>query len=274
MERIKINEFAAKIAEILKKDRWVFLVCDGEMGEGKSCFVTQLAREVAKITHTPFSYKDNLTFLRSELKTWIDGDKDGKGQKQEHSAIVADELISLFFKRNWFDADQIDGIELLNKCRDRHLFVCGNIPNFWDLDSAIYSSITFRVRIHERGRAWVFMKSRDPFTGDTWFKKDNHKSFTKKKNPYSCHGFVSELIFDDWNEKDKEEYYEVRNTKRKNTEGQRERPEKFRDIKSQRNNLIIALKNNIPGITGKEIADIAELDHSHVNKIINGSERD
>lgn len=272
MEQIRITEFAETIAKILKKDRWVFLVCDGEMGEGKSCFVTQLAREVAKITQTSFNYKDNLTFLRSELKTMIDGDEKGKNQKAEHSSIVADELISLFFKRNWFDSEQIDGIELLNKCRDRHLFVCGNIPNFWDLDSAIYSSIVFRVRIHERGRAWIFSKSRNPFTPDTWFKKENQKIFTKKKNPYTCHGFVGELVFGDWNEKDKKEYYDVRNLKRKNTEGQRQKPEKYRDVKEQRNNLIIALKNNLPDITAKEIADIAEIDRSYVARIINGTD--
>lgn len=265
---VSIKEFAGVIAKIMKTDRWVFLVADGDMGEGKSCFLTKISRDVSNQTKTPFSYQDNITYKRKELKEWIDG----KNQKKEYSTVIADELISLFFKRNWFDADQIDGIELLNKCRDRHLFVCGAIPNFWDLDSAIYPITTFWVHIYERGRAWVFRKDRNPFTPDKWNKKKNEKVFSKKRMPHFCVNFVCEVIFHDWSTSDRKEYYDVRNTKRKNTEGQREKREQYKDIKQQRNAAIIYIKDH-EKITTKELADVVGLDHTYISKIVLGTDK-
>lgn len=238
-----MKEFAQTVAKILNTDRWVLLTCTGDMGEGKSCFTSKLSKFVATETKTPFTYKDNMTFSRKELKLWIDGDKDGKNQKAEYSVILADELISMFFKRNWYDAEQIDGIELLNKCRDRHLCVIGNVPHFWDLDSAIYPIVTFWVHIPERGRAWVFQKDPNPFENDKWHKKDNTKIFRKSRNPYRCINFVCEIHFGDWTPEEKKTYYNVRNTKRKGTEGQREQREKYRNVKRQRDSLIVAVNN-------------------------------
>ena len=96
-----IEKFALLIADILKSDRYCPIICSGEMGEGKSCFTDQVARAVAKITKVPFSYEKNMTYKRSELKEWIE-------TMPERSVILADEFVSLFFKRNWFDEDQIE----------------------------------------------------------------------------------------------------------------------------------------------------------------------
>lgn len=200
-----LQNFASIAVKIQKTDRWVLLGIDGEQGEGKSCFLDKLCGYCARLNKTPFSLQHNMTYSRKELKKWIDGDKDGKGRKPEYSIIEADEIISMFFKRNWYDSDQIDGIELLNKCRDRHLIVGGNIPNFWDLDSAIYSLITFWVHIHDRGTAWVFQKDRNPFAVDKWHRRENEKLFRKYHHPYKCVNFVCEIKFDDWSKEDKKE---------------------------------------------------------------------
>ena len=232
-----VKSAAKLIAKIIGTDRWALLGCDGDMGEGKSCLTSQLAAEVATITNTRFTYDGNMTYMRSELKMWIDGDKDGMGQKPKKSAILADEIISMFFKRNWYDSEQIDGIELLNKCRDRNLAVFGNVPNFWDLDSAFHSAVTLWLHVHKRGVAWLMMKDDNPWCKDKWHINDNKKIYAKFKNPYKCKGFVCEIHFDDWSAKDKIEYYRIRNKKRVNTEGQRGN-EKYRDIKKERDNLI------------------------------------
>lgn len=272
----KIKDFAERIAKIQKTDRWVFIVCDGDMGEGKSCFTSQIAREVARLNGTNFSYEENMTYLRRELKDWVDGDKDGKNQKPEYSVILADEIISMFFKRNWYDSNQIDGIELLNKCRDRHLCVIGNVPNFWDLDSAIYPLVTFRVHIFERGRAWIFSKDRNPFEVDKWHKKDNCKSFRKKGNPYGCLGYVSEVGFMDWPGTDKKQYYLIRNIKRKKTEGQREKFERYTDIKQQRDKLIRWIyrlhkdKQLLEPITFTALAEVVGCTRTFISYVIKG----
>ena len=232
-----MDDFAELIYGIQGTDRWVFIACDGEMGEGKSCFTSKLCSAVANMNDLPFSYEDSITYSRKELKEWVDGEK----RKPEKSSILADELISLFFKRNWYDREQIDGIELLNKCRDRHLAVIGNIPNFWDLDSAIFAALTFYIHIPRRGVAWVFRKDDNPFTSDKWHKKFNEKRFMKDRTPFRCRGFVCQINFSDWSPKEKERYYAVRNTKRRNTEGQREKKnvvEKYKKIKEQRDIFI------------------------------------
>jgi len=265
-----IKTFAGIIAKILKTDRWIFIACDGDMGEGKSCFTSQLAKEIAKQTGTPFSYQGNMTFQRKELKTWLDGDNKGQHQKLEYSVLLADELISMFFKRNWFDSDQIDGIELLNKCRDRHQCVLGNIPSYWDLDSAIFSVITFWVHIHERGIAWVFQKDRNPFATDKWHRKANEKTFRKSEKPYKCKGFLSEIAFEDWREQEKIKYYAVRNKKRVKTEGQREKEERYSTIKRQRDEMIKLALHSIKGIKQKDLADVVGISPTAIGLIANG----
>lgn len=251
-----IQSFAKVISKVQKTDRWILIGVDGEMGEGKSCFADQLSQQVAKNNNRPFTYESNMTYSRKELKTWIDGGSKGKGRIKPLSVILADELISMFFKRNWYDSDQIDGIELLNKCRDRHLCITGNIPNFWDLDSAFIGIVTFYIHIHERGRAWVFQKDRNPFAIDKWHRKDNLKIYKKKKNPYSCHGYVCEIQFSDWTTKQRELYYTVRNDKRKHTEGQRAKQEKYKDIKQQRDELIRLSFTINPKMTNKDLHNV------------------
>jgi len=258
MSVVTMLKFAETIGQIQKTDRWILLACDGEQGEGKSCFTSQLAKVTAVLNGTTFSYNDNMTFLRTELKTWLDGDEERKGQKPEYSVILADELISMFFKRNWYDFTQIDGIELLNKCRDRHLLVLGNIPNFWDLDSAIYPLISFWVHIHERGVAWVFQKDRNPFTQDKWHKRENEKIFARDKNPSRCKGYLFTILFDDWQPDEKEAYYNVRNEKRKNTEGQRKQEglERYQKPKEERDRLLRWVAVNHPNLKIEDLQKI------------------
>lgn len=265
-----IKNFAQRIGRIQKTDRWVFIVCDGDMGEGKSCFTDTLANETGKVTGNKFDLENNMTYKRDELKTWLDGDKKGKGRKDEYSTVLADELISMFFKRNWFDSKQIDGIELLNKCRDRHLCVLGNVPSFYDLDSAVYSFTTFRVHIFERGRAWVFQKDRNPFATDKWHMRENEKIFRKNRNPYRCIGFVCEISFPDWTPQRKKKYYEIRNLKRINTEGQREKVERYTKIKGQRDTLIRFIFKLDKKLTNRVVAEMIDMDNSSIKYIREG----
>lgn len=254
-KKATINEFARYISEISKTDRWVLIVCSGEMGEGKSCFSDQLLTQVARYNGLPFSYEGNMTYSRKELKTWIDGDEKGNNRLPERSCILSDELISLFFKRNWYDAEQIDGIELLNKSRDRHLVIVGNIPQFQDLDKAFLSIVTYRIHIFERGIAWVWEKDRNPWIEDLWHTKINAKRFAKYKNPYKDNGFLFEIRFDNWSPEQKAKYYAVRNVKRLNTEGQRAKEERYREIKDQRNLLIRWIFELDPTITDRAVAE-------------------
>ncbi len=79
-------------------------------------------------------------------------------------------------------------------CRDRHLLIGGNIPNFWDLDTAFNSRIRFYVYIPNRGVAWVFEQENNPFSNDVWNRSKNEKGFRKYKNPYLLPNFYVKYI--------------------------------------------------------------------------------
>ncbi len=247
-----LESFAVMIRDILQSDRDVNVGVGGFTGAGKSTFSTKLQKQYAKVSGTYWGF-DRMTWSRKELMTWIDGDKkdkekvDGlrKGQLPEYSAILPDELFAMFYRRNWFDEGQIDAIATFNMCRDRHLFLCGNIPNFWDLDTAFTSRIRFYVYIPQRGFAWVFEQENNPFTQDNWNKLENKKLFRKKRTPYAIPNFVCQINFDDWDDNEKVDYLKIRNSKRLTAidDSKSQKAERVSAIKVQRNNVIKFLYN-------------------------------
>ena len=247
--QVTVKEFAKTCHTLLKSDRDCMLGVGGFTGEGKSCFTTQLMKAYSEINKTEWDF-NRLTWSRNELMTWVDGEKNSdvnsrtglkKGQLPEYSAILPDELFYMFYKRTWYEEDQITSIATFNMCRDRHLFIAGNVPDIWDLDTGFLKRLRFYIYIPERGRAWVFEQENNPFTKDPWNVTDNKKAFRKYRNPYSISNFICEIQFNDWAPKEKQQYYDVRNTKRvKAINEAKIRKERYRDIKDQRDNCIEA----------------------------------
>lgn len=233
---VSLNDFALKIKEMLFSDRDVVIVVSGFTGEGKSVFTSQLAKEYAKVAGTHWGF-DRMTWSRKELMTWIDGEPKTKaGRLPEYSVIVPDELFLMFYKRTWYEGDQVDAIATFNMCRDRHLLVIGNVPKFWDLDNAFTARIRFYVYIPYRGIAWVFEQENNPFTEDAWNVSENKKFFRRKNNPFGLKNFLFEVRYGDWSEGEKEEYLAIRNTKRVDAidDSKSDKVEKYRKIKKMR----------------------------------------
>ena len=289
-----LRDMSVMLFDMLKSDRDTNIGIGGFTGEGKSSFLTHLFKDYGIVSGMGWSF-NLLTWSRKELLLWIDGDKksepdeDGllKGQKPEYSALGVDELFLLFYKRNWYDEGQIDSIGTLNMCRDRHLLIGGNIPNFWDLDSAFTSRIRFYVYIPYRGVAWVFEQENNPFAIDKWNVTQNKNIFRKFKNPYMCPNFLMEIHYPDWSPKEKIRYYEIRNKKRVKAidVNKSDKQERYKDIKSQRDRLIKLLLdwNNdiiqyddikerlgIEKLTYKDLSDILGISPSAVRLIALG----
>lgn len=239
----KLENFAKMIHTLLRSDRDVNIGVGGFTGEGKSTFSTKLLQAYSKVSGTYWGF-DRMTWSRKELMQWIDGKgKEREGQLPEFSAILPDELFAMFYRRNWYEEEQIDAIATFNMCRDRHLLLCGNVPNFWELDGSFLSRMRFYVYIPKRGIAWVFEQENNPFCNDNWNTRENMKSFRKKKNPYSIPNFICEIYFDDWTTEEKQEYYAIRNEKRRAAIGQNknDKKERYTNIKVQRDTLIRAV---------------------------------
>lgn len=268
-----LNGFAKFLYTLLKSDRDVTIGVGGFTGEGKSCFSTALAKEYSKVSKTDWNF-NYLTWSRKELFTWIDGKNknDKGGQVPEYTCLLPDELFTMFYKRNWYEEQQKDSIAILNMCRDRHLLLIGNIPNFWDLDGGFQSRVRFYVYISQRGKAWVFEQENNPFSSDNWNVNENKKIFRKAKKPYKCPNYVCEIEFPDWSKEEKEEYYSIRNEKRLEAidVNKSDKVERYSKIKAQRDILIKMLLIKDKEITQKALGELLDLDKSTISYIVNG----
>lgn len=270
-KKVTLRRFAEFCHELVKSDRDNNIGVGGFTGEGKSTFAIQLLKEYELVKSGKEWDFNQITWMRKEMLKWIDGEGDKReGRLPEYSGVLVDELVSLFYKRNWYEDSQKESIELFNKCRDRHLLIVGNIPDFWDLDSGFLSRIRFYVYIPKRGTAWVFEQENNPFIKDKWNYRDNLKAFRQYKNPFKCQNFLFEILYDDLSPDDKDKYLEIRNTKRLGTEGQNEKVEKYREIKAQRNKVIRLLFERNPDIKDIEVAKLLGCAHSLISGIRTG----
>jgi hypothetical protein len=279
MPRIEtLKEFAKFNYELLMTDRDSTIAVGGGTGEGKSTFMTKLAEEYSEVAKVPFSY-DHMTWSRKELLKWIDGEgKSRLGQKPEYSVLIPDELIFMFYKRRWFEDEQIEGVETFNTCRDRHLLIIGACPSFWSLDGAFTSRVRYYVYIPKRSIAWVFMQENNPFVKDPWNCQLNMKWFRRQANPYGLPNFVCEIHFSDWSEKEKLAYYSVRNRKRVLAkEESHDKREKFKEIKAQRDRFMrLAFQHagrrhgRGKGMSIQEFADMGGLSNEACRLILEG----
>jgi len=244
-----VENFARAMLELQQSDRDVNLLCGGFTGEGKTTMLYQINKAHSKISGLDWDFRRNMTYSREELLEWIDGKKNTKkgsnglreNQLPMYSAILIDELFSIFYKRNWYDDDQKLSIAVFNMCRDRRLLVTGAIPSFWDLDGGLINRARYYAYVYERGRAWVFEQENNPFTTDVWNKSINKKRFREKKGqPYSLPNFVCELRFPDFLPKERELYYKIRNKKRlvAGDQVKGEKKEQYSRVKNQRDTLI------------------------------------
>lgn len=273
----KIKEVARLINDTLLSDRDAVIAVGGMTGGGKSVCMIQLAKEYCEIRGITFDF-NCMTWNRDELLEWIDGAKDGAvnkfgGQKPQYACNIADELISMFYKRNWYEDEQKAAIELFNKCRDRHQLVLGAVPSFFDLDSGMLSRFRFYIYIPYRGVAWVFEQENNPLSSDQWNMSENRKIFRKKKNPYSCPNFAFEFHYEDLTPAEKKKYYAIRNTKRKDTEMQNKKRDvvKYKRIKTQRDEAI-RLAYETGKYTHEEISERVEISRALISSICNGGD--
>lgn len=255
-----MGNFAKMCHDLLVSDRMVIIGVGGFPGAGKTRFSDALLREYSQCSNTYYDF-DRMTWSRKEVIEWIDGKKNKQGilegQLQEYESFMADELFTMFYKRNWYEKEQIDAITTFNMCRDRHLLLAGNIPNFWDLDSSFTNRVMFYVYIPKRGIAWVFEQENNPFSDDSWNKIENKKKFRKSKNPYTSPNFVCEIYYDDWTKEEKKRYYNIRNKKRLQAiqQNKTEKLERYSAIKAQRDATIRMLFNIDNTLTNKGVSE-------------------
>ena len=261
------KDHARQVYKLLKSDRDVLEGTSGFTGEGKSTYQTSIQKAFGEVSGTGWDF-DRMTWDRKELLTWINGKPHTKpdpetglreGQLPRYSAILPDELFHMFYRRNWFDSDQINSIATFNMWRDRRLYVGGNIPNFWDLDGALQSRVRFYSYVPERGVAWVFEQENNPFSRDPWNSTENRKIFRKHGNPYQCSNFLYAVHFPDWDKEEKKSYYKIRNEKRIIAVQNPQKAENYKKIKFQRDTMIKYALDLNPKLTLKALGNMIHM---------------
>jgi len=116
-----------------------------------------------------------------------DRDKLIKALNDWDRVIDADEMINSAYKREFYQADQISLIKLLNMYRDHRHVLIFSIPNFWDLDKPMRDMVKIRIDMIRRGVGVVHFPLQLSYTNDAWDTKLNQKierKFVKSNNIY------------------------------------------------------------------------------------------
>lgn len=276
VEQVSVEKFAKLIYQLLKSDRDVNMAVGGMTGEGKSTFSAKVQKAYAKISGDKWTF-DRMTWSRAELMKWIDGEGPNKeGQLPQYSAILPDELFLMFYSRNWYEKEQIDAIATFNMCRDRHLFLAGNVPNFWGLDGAFRDRMRFYAFIPKRGIAWIFQQESNPFCKDQWNVTENMKLFRYNNNPYKCPNFLFEVRFSDWDADEKRDYLAIRNKKRVEAVEQTRENRELNNMTNKDAKLghcLLLLKEEA-GLTQQELSEMVSISRPTIIKYVRLARRE
>ena len=210
---IKVKQLRKLIKKRINNEYDCNIIVTGQTGKGKSTFIYQLFKGFRG-----FKIEDKLTYSRTELIHLI---KDFK-----RSQVWADELISSGFKRNFFDREQIQLIEILTKYRNNFNVVAGALPIFFTLDKELLKLFTVHIQVIKRGTAILHLpRAGRMYTDDIWDIKHNkvlEESWSKKleKNPnfkipyHKLSTFKAYILFDELSPEEKEKYENLKRIKR------------------------------------------------------------
>ena len=169
-----------------------------------------------------FKIEDKLTYDRTEMIKLI--------RDYKLSYCWADELISVGNKRKFYDAEQIELIEVLTKYRSNRNILGGAVPIFFSLDKELLKLFGMHINIIDRGIGVVHLpRTGRMFTDDIWDVKINAKLEEKwsaklQRNPnfkipyHKYTTFAGYVYFGKMTEKQEKYYNYLRDKKRGNAD--------------------------------------------------------
>lgn len=190
------------------------VIVSGGTGEGKSTIIFKIFKKFPN-----FKLQDKLVYDRGEMLHLI---KDFK-----KSYIFADELISSFFKRTFWDRLQGELIQALNMYRSNFNIFCGAVPIFYSLDKELLKCFALHIQIIKRGIAIIHAPiSARNFSDDPWDVKHNQRledewSKRRQKNPnfkppiWKYSTFQGYVFFSSLTKKQEEIYEKLKEEKRR-----------------------------------------------------------
>jgi hypothetical protein len=199
--RIGIKNAAARLKLLHLGDNDIVIAISGPRGLGKSTLEVEL---IEAILGKEIDFKEYLVYSKADFLEAVKN-------KPDRSIIGNDEAISSLFKRDWQDKKQIEIVKILNMYRDKCHIIFLLLPNFWDFDTAIKSSLIFKwwIYVYKIGEAVVFQPDTNPFTTEVWNPKDNIKTWYKG-HVYQSKNYLFNISWQDLPKKRYEEYKRVK----------------------------------------------------------------
>lgn len=211
-----------KLIEEMQRNKFdVIIIIEGNRGLGKST----LAYHIANRTKThKFNPKKDIMYKRKEI---IDA-----FNNRWFSTFWADEMINVSFNRDFYDMDQKKLIKIINMNRDHCNLFIACVPQFQVLDNQIKNLCKIRITVVRRGLAIVQTQNRSIYSTDRWdsginekIERDWLKSGVSKPRYSRLTTFRGLMNFGDLTPAQREEYEEIKRTKRNEIKQEQEEEE-------------------------------------------------
>lgn len=163
--QISLQKFARLVEKRRKNKCDTLIFISGNTGSGKSTLAIKLALKIRNMSEK-FKFKiddKHIIYTRNEILNAL-------VKKKEH-ILIADELIGIAYKREFYNSLQKDIIKTTNLFRSNRNVLIGCIPSFSDLDIGLMDRCTFHIWVPERGRAIIRAKKKSIISADPWYVK-------------------------------------------------------------------------------------------------------
>lgn len=166
---LDIDLFCNSVRARLREDRDKHLCISGEEGDGKSTAAWHFAYRVDK----GFDIEKQTVFSIDEFEEKACG-------LEKYKALILDEGLEIFYKRNWMNKEQKKAITKLSTIRQQNLFFIYCAPRFSDLDEQLRNwRVRHWYRITKRSYGIVYKYDKQKLVGDAWHLK-SHKMRRRK----------------------------------------------------------------------------------------------
>jgi uridine kinase len=208
--RWSIGRLATLIEEMQALKFDCIIIIEGNRGTGKSTLAYHICNRVK--THK-FAPKKDILYKRREI---INAFND-----RWFSTFMGDELINVTFNRDFYDTDQKKLIKIMNMNRDHCNLFVACVPQFSTIDNQVKNMCKIRITVIRRGLAIVQTQNRSIYTSDRWDSQINEKierewlkNGVSKPRYARLTTFRGILTFGDLTPNQREEYEEIKRTKR------------------------------------------------------------
>lgn len=153
-----LQDLANAIIWKMKKDFDYMICLSGREGVGKSVMGYHLGKMIDK----NFNIKNNIVYNLQEMENKI-------RNLPSYSAVLIDEGMEVFYKRDWNNKDRKRVIKILSTVRQRNLCFIFCVPRFTDLDEYLRNwRIRCWVKVFARGKGYTYFFDDSEDYGDPW----------------------------------------------------------------------------------------------------------